>query len=36
MFCDTIYIDNTEHIVKNSMDGHYSDVQITLKDGESS
>ena len=32
--CDAIYIGNTQHKFKKIMDGHFSDVQRLLKNGQ--
>ena len=34
--CDAIYIGNTQQTVKKRMDGHYSDLQRLLKNGQKS
>ena len=31
--CDAIYIGNTQHTFKKRMDGHFSDLQLLLKNG---
>ena len=32
--CDAIYIGNTQHTFKKRMDGHFSDLQRLLKNGQ--
>ena len=34
--CDTIYIGNTQQTFKKRMDGHFSDLQRLLKNGQKS